>query len=116
MGWFSSDSQRSGTNTSSNENEAPMQSKHARVDASKLNDLMDNLDKRLAGGLHGEYYETGSKLDDKHRHGQLESVFGLRQELSEIKAQIEKQNQQTETEQAKAGKGAPQSNKNMIAQ
>lgn len=72
------------TNGGSNENEAP-QAQKAMVDASKLNEPMTNLDKRLAGGLNGDYYESGSKLDDKHRHGQLESVFGLRKELSEIK-------------------------------
>lgn len=85
------------------------------VDASKLNDLMENLDKRLSGGLHGDYYEKGSKFEDKNRHGQLEAVFGLRKELSEIKAHFEKYNHQAGAEQNKIGKGPPQGSKNMIA-
>lgn len=99
------------TNGANTENEAQPAQKGV-VDASKLNELMTNLDKRLAGGLHGEYFEKGSRLDDKHRHGQLETVFGLRKELSEIKTQMEKQ---AESEQTKPGKGAPPGNKNMIA-
>ena len=100
------------TNTNNN-TEQPQK---ATIDASKLNALMESVDQRLAGGLHGDYFEKGSKLDDKHRNGQLETVFGLRKELSEIKTQLEKQNQQADNENVKPGKGAAApSNKSMIA-
>lgn len=60
--------------------DAPHQQKSA-LDISKVNDLMENVDNRLAGGLHGKFYEEGSKLDEKHRHGQLQAMFNLRKEL-----------------------------------
>lgn len=105
---------KNGVNGVHNAKEVSNPSKSASLDASKVNDLLENVDKCLAGGLHGEFFETGSRLDDKNRHGQLEMMFNLQNVLTEVKAQLEKQSRQAEAEQSKANKGAPQANKNVI--
>lgn len=83
------------------------------INAEKLNDLIANIDKRLTGGLHGSFFEQGSKLEETKRHGQLDLMFGLRKELEELKKQKESKTADADRE-SKGKKPAP-ANANMVA-
>ena len=84
------------------------------IDASKINALVENLTSRLGGGLHGSFYEEGSPLDDKARHGQLQTMFELTKQLSELQTQTQKQASHPEGDGEVAGKAQGKPNTNMI--
>ena len=89
--------------------------KEASLDISKVNDLLANVDNRLSGGLHGAFYETGSRLESNTRHGQLEALFDLKSQLSDVQASLAKQAQRSEAaENEKQAKGAGKPSSNMI--
>jgi hypothetical protein len=85
-----------------------------KADLSKLNDLAANLDSRLMGGLHGEFYEEGSKLGDKNRHEQLATLFELKKHISSIQAEMQKQ-QRPEDEERKNSKAPVKGNANLVS-
>ena len=89
--------------------------KEAALDLSKVNDLIANVDNRLSGGLHGAFYEEGSRLESSTRHGQLGTLFELRSQLSDVQASLEKQAQRAEAESDKQSKGAVKMNNNLIS-
>lgn len=76
------------------------------LNISKVNDLLTNVDNRLSGGLHGAFYESGSRLESNTRHGQLEALFELKTQLSEVQAGLSKQAQRAEAENDKHTKAA----------
>ena len=80
-----------------------------------MNELIASLEKRLGGGLHGDLYEEGSRLDDRNRHGQLETVFALKKELSDMKTQMEKKANATGPSEDKGGKAPAKANTNLVA-
>ena len=83
--------------------------KETPLDLSKVNDLLANVDNRLSGGLHGAFYESGSRLESNTRHGQLEALFDLKSQLSDVQASLAKQAQRAEAEEDKktGGTGKP---------
>ena len=93
----------------------PVQGKEAGLDASKVNDLLANVDNRLSGGLHGAFYEAGSKLESSTRHGQLEALFELKAQLSEVQGGLAKQAQRAEAENDKQTKGPGKPSGSMIS-
>ena len=99
----------------SNVTPEPKQGKEASLDICKVNDLLANIDNRLSGGLHGAFYETGSKLESSTRHGQLEALFELKTQLSDVQAGLAKQAQRAEAENDKQTKGAAKPSSSMIS-
>jgi hypothetical protein len=90
--------------------------KEPALDISKVNDLLANVDNRLSGGLHGVFYESGSRLDSSTRHGQLEALFELKSQLSDVQASLSKQAQRSEiADNDKQAKGAGKPSGNMIS-
>ncbi|KAK4547700.1 hypothetical protein LTR36_000658 [Oleoguttula mirabilis] len=85
------------------------------LNGGKLNDLIANIDKRLAGGLHGAFFEQGSKLEDTKRHGQLDMMFGLRNELEELKKKTEKESRTADAEADAKKKKPALANANLLA-
>ena len=84
-----------------------------KADLSELKNLAANLDERLKGGLHGEFFEEGSRLGDKHGREQLETLFELKAKIEAFLAGMQKQ-QRTEDDEDKNGKGFGKLNKNSI--
>ncbi|KAK5128333.1 hypothetical protein LTR85_003001 [Meristemomyces frigidus] len=95
--------------------ETPAAAKDGRHDAGKLDDLIVNIDKRLAGGLHGEFFEEGSKMEGTKRHGQLEMMFGLRKELEVLRKQKEKESRAADAEADSKGRKSGLGNANIVA-
>ena len=93
---------------------APNGQKGEGLDAAKVNGLLANVDSRLMGGLHGEFYEEGSKLGDGHRHEQLATLFELKEQLTTIQSEMQKKVQHAVDEEDKNSKGAGKANGNMI--
>lgn len=87
----------------------------AALDISKANDLLANVDNRLSGGLHGAFFETGSRLETNTRHGQLEALFELKTQLSEVQAGLAKQAQRTEAENDRQSRGPGKPSAHMIS-
>jgi hypothetical protein len=94
----------------------PKPNKEPALDISKVNDLLANVDNRLSGGLHGAFYESGSRLDSNTRHGQLEALFELKSQLSDVQASLAKQAQRSESaDNDKQAKGPGKPSGNMIS-
>jgi myosin heavy subunit len=94
----------------------PKPNKEPALDVSRVNDLLANVDNRLSGGLHGAFYESGSRLDSNTRHGQLEALFELKSQLSDVQASLTKQAQRSEAaDNEKQAKGPGKPSGNMVS-
>ena len=93
---------------------APSSFKGEGINASNINNLLANVDSRLKGGLHGQFYEEGSKLGDSHRHEQLATLFELKEQLSTIQSEMQKKTHQAEDEDSQNSKGPVKVNANLI--
>lgn len=85
------------------------------LDPAKVNDLLENVNKRLAGGLHGSFFEHGSRLEETARHSQLETLFEVKSLLSDNLAMMQKQTHKSEGEGEIQSKAVSKGNTNLIA-
>ncbi|KAI6897655.1 hypothetical protein KC318_g9958 [Hortaea werneckii] len=61
-----------------------------RLDASKLNQLLDHVRTRLSSDLYGNLFIEGGNLAKDKRHGDLGELFNLMAKLDSVKASMDK--------------------------
>ena len=79
-------------------------------------DLLSDLKTRLGGGLHGSFFEAGTRLDDDKRHEQLPHLFKVVGLLERYIAIHEaKETIKEDSAEGRPGRMAARPNNNMIA-
>lgn len=91
------------------------QQSEGQINIDKVNELVESLLRRLKGGLHGEFYEEGSKLGNNKRLEQLPVLFELVNALNALKRREEVQVDASESVTNSKNKKATPPNTNMIA-
>lgn len=70
---------------------------------------------RLKGGVQGDFFEEGSRLDEKHREGQLRQLFRLTEKIAKLNANFEKRKRAEGMEIEKTKQGASAAHESAVA-